>query len=72
MNDSNPIDDPQLAEFQAELLELLARSNAPADAMDALKAMKTTQELADYVAGFEPRMVEVAAVLVKKWGVRAN
>jgi hypothetical protein len=68
--DSKVSSDAQLATFQARLLNEL---NASDDAIAILLALKGAPEsavFADFIAQMEPRMVEVAAELVKKWGIR--
>ena len=65
-----PIDDKELADMQAALLELLA-ADLPADQIVAkLRSDAKLAPYADWVATFEPRMIETAALLVKKWGRR--
>ena len=61
---------PNLAAFQAALLNLLAKDLPPAELRHRLTADPAFAPYQDYIATFEPRMVEVAAELVKKWGVR--
>lgn len=67
MPDAEPTS-AQVAVFQSALVQLLAR-DLPVSAMqkclaeDAMFAVFRT-----YVQSFEPRMLEVAALLVKKWG----
>ena len=63
---------PPLADFQAALLELL---DGPLTADEILARLRTDEVFApyrDYIDTFEPRMVEVAAELTKKWGRRAT
>lgn len=64
--------DAHLAAFQAALLELLAQPLSPAEMMERLQHDATFAPFADYVSTFEPRMLEVAAALVKKWGRRTE
>ena len=63
-------EDPTLAAFQAALLDLLARDIPLAEILQALDENSAFAPYRDYVASFEPRMVEVAAALVKKWDQR--
>lgn len=63
-------DDPALARFQAKLLDLLSKGQQPQQIVDQLNSDQELAEFADYVATFEPRMVEVAIELVAKWGRR--
>ena len=61
-----------LAEFQAALVELLAQ-DLPADVFERrLREDAAFAEFRAYVGGFEPRMLAVAAELVKKWGRRSS
>ena len=61
-----------LARFQAALLDLLSQ-DLPADAMrQRLRDDPAFAEFREYVVGFEPRMLAVAAELVKKWGKRSQ
>ena len=63
-------DDANLARFQAVLLDLLAQGHPPATIIARLRTDPQLAYYADYVATFEPRMVEVAIELVAKWGRR--
>jgi hypothetical protein len=61
-----------LARFQAALLDLLSQ-DLPPDAMrQRLRDDPAFAEFRDYVDRFEPRMLAVAAELVKKWGKRSE
>jgi hypothetical protein len=61
-----------LARFQAALVDLLAQ-DLPADVIQGrLHEDAAFAEFRDYVDGFEPRMLAVAAELVKKWGKRSG
>jgi hypothetical protein len=62
--------DEKLAHFQAVLLDVLAEPLAAEEILARLRGDETIREFHAYIAGFEPRMVEVAAELVKKWGAR--
>ncbi len=63
-------DRQQLAEYQATLLELLSKY----DTIDEIQShLRTDAPLALYrhhAESFEPRMIEVAAELTKRWGRR--
>ena len=62
----------QLAQFQAALLDLL---DQPISGEAIHEALQTRPEFAayrDYIETFEPRMLEVAAELTKKWGVKVS
>jgi len=65
-----PIDDQELAEVQAALLEVLAAELPPEQIVAKLRSDPKLSPYADWVATFEPRMIETAALLVKKWGRR--
>ncbi len=57
-----------LADYQNELLNLLGQ-DIPADEM--LRRLKTDprfDHFREYIESFELPMVEVGAILVKKWG----
>lgn len=60
--------DDALAAFQAALLELLAQDLPVEEVMRRLRHDPAFERFRDYVDSFEPRMIEVAAGLVKKWG----
>ncbi|MBI1831439.1 MAG: hypothetical protein HYR84_08320 [Planctomycetes bacterium] len=61
----------ELARFQAALLDLLFQ-DLPIDVVQArLQSDPAFADFRTYVDGFEPRMLAVAAELVKKWGKRS-
>lgn len=64
--------DEHLGKFQAELLDLLANQSSLDEIRSRLTSDEAFQEYQEYVSTFEPRMVEVAASLVKKWSVRKS
>lgn len=65
-----PSDDQELAEVQAALLDIL-HADLPAEEIVALlRSDERLEPYADWVASFEPRMIETAALLIKKWGRR--
>ena len=64
--------DARLAHFQAVLLQLLSEPLSPHEVVARLLADPSLADYHAYVASFEPRMVEVAALLVKKWGQRLD
>jgi hypothetical protein len=66
-----PADD-ELAAFQAMLLDLLASCGDPAMLLAQLANCDESQPFADYVRQMEPRMLEVAALLMQKWGKRTS
>jgi hypothetical protein len=61
-------EDPELAVFQACLLETLHQQADAASILTALRNSEATQPFLDYINSFEPEMLELAALLVKKWG----
>ena len=65
-------DTTDLAAYQAALLELLAQPLSPDELMHRLRTDKAFEAHRAYIESFEPRMVEVSALLVKKWGRRAE
>jgi hypothetical protein len=60
--------DDALATFQAALVALLAQDLPVEEIQRRLRHDPAFERFRDYVDGFEPRMIEVAAGLVKKWG----
>ena len=63
-------DQHKLAAFQGALLNLLAEDLPSEELRRHLTTDPAFAPYQDYIATFEPRMVEVAAELVKKWGQR--
>ncbi|HAY78876.1 MAG TPA: hypothetical protein DCY79_03630 [Planctomycetaceae bacterium] len=72
MNQTLPCTDKPLAAFQAELLELLDRSDDPDQILRQLQADSRWLPLGEFLADIEPRMLEVAVELVKTWGRRSS
>ena len=64
-------DEAELADFQAALLDLLAQPIAANEIARRLREEAAFAPYREYSASFEPRFLEVAASLVKKWG-RSN
>jgi hypothetical protein len=62
----------QLGEFQAALLELLAQDLSLESLQKRLQEEPAFAPFREYIQGFEPRMLEVASLLVKKWGKRST
>lgn len=62
-------EDKVLARYQARLLELLAEK-PPAAVAAELKADPALGELGAYADDWDPRMVELAAELLERWGRR--
>ncbi len=63
-------DDDDLAAFQAALLDLLDRGLPAEEVRRRLRDDPAFAAFRGYVEAFEPRMLAVAAELVKKWGRR--
>ena len=61
------MDDPELAAYQAALLELLASGVAPAEMQARLAADPAFAPYREYTATFEPRSLEIASALVRRW-----
>lgn len=59
-----------LADFQAHLLEILSTQASPEVILAQLEAQPLDEGLASYLNTFDPNMVDVAATLTKKWGQR--
>lgn len=59
-----------LASFQGALLELLAQDLSASGIRERLRQGAAFAPFCTYVETFEPRMLAVAADLVKKWGKR--
>ena len=62
----------ELAVFQTLMLEALYQSESAADVLSSLDQSIVSTELRKYVDSFEPRMLEVAIELTKKWGKPQN
>ncbi|PZD74951.1 hypothetical protein C1752_00658 [Acaryochloris thomasi RCC1774] len=61
----------ELAAFQDHLLETLFTSSDGETVLEQLQDSSVPQPMIDYIETFDPRMVEVAAELLKKWGQRS-
>lgn len=62
----------KLADFQNELLNLLGQELPADEIFRRLKTDPRFDDFRDYIETFELQMVEVGAVLVKKWGRKRN
>jgi hypothetical protein len=62
----------QIAEFQSLLLEILDSQQDLTEIRSSLDALMLDRELVEYIDTFDPVMVEVAASLVKKWGLKSE
>lgn len=65
-------EDRELAAFQACLLNALHGQETASAIFAAMADDEATLPFRDYIAGFEPEMLEVAALLVKKWGAKTQ
>lgn len=65
-------EDLELAAFQACFLNALHRHETASAIIAAMSDDDAALPFSDYIAGFEPEMLEVAALLVKKWGVKSH
>jgi hypothetical protein len=64
------MNETELANFQATLLDILSRYEHHHTVVKMLDANPEGNELRSYIDTLEPRMIETAAELVKKWGKR--
>ncbi|NJK30208.1 MAG: hypothetical protein HC851_13180 [Acaryochloris sp. RU_4_1] len=62
--------DSDLAHFQDSLLDILSSQSETAEILASLKKAQFGDAIADYLESFDPKMVAVAAELVKQWGKR--
>jgi hypothetical protein len=62
------MEESEIAAFQASLLEILSTQSDPTQTGQMLEDLSTTDAMTAYIATFDPRMVQVAADLVKQWG----
>jgi hypothetical protein len=60
--------DRDLAAFRAALLELLHQPLTPGEILARLRSDAAFKPYAAYVEKMDVRSIEVAALLVKKWG----
>ena len=66
-----PINHPTLEQFQATLLEVLADNTRASDIRAVLSSSPTIDPaLLQWIQESPDAMLETAAVLVKKWGIR--
>jgi hypothetical protein len=59
-----------IATFQASLLEILSAQSSPPQILMTLQELSTPDAMAEYITTFDPRMIQLAADLVKQWGKR--
>jgi hypothetical protein len=67
---SGPSPLPELAAFQAALLDVLHAGGTPEEMRARLLGHEFAVEFVDYIRQFDDRMLLVAAELVQKWGRR--
>ena len=60
----------QLARFQSALIEALARETSLDTLRSRLQSEAAFLPFRDYLQACDPRMLQVAADLIKKWGRR--
>ncbi len=60
----------EIATFQASLLEILSSQTDPAQILTTLQESSKSNAMSEYIATFDPKMVQLAADLVKQWGRR--
>jgi hypothetical protein len=60
----------EIATFQASLLEILSTQSSPLQILMTLQELSTPNAMAEYIATFDPRMIQLAADLVQQWGRR--
>jgi hypothetical protein len=65
-----PERDDELAAFQGRMLTTLYEQDKAIDIMSTLRAAPECREFLPYLDTFNPAMVEVAALLAKKWARR--
>lgn len=66
------IERERLARYQADLLDLLYGAKSVDDAKDSLLAIAESAKLRDRIGDVDPRMLDVAIKLTKKWGVHSS
>ncbi len=66
------LEDLELAAFQTLLLDHLERGTSPEALVAHLSEHPDAIAFADYIATFDPRCVEVASRIVRKWAVRTG
>ena len=65
-------DEDVVDRYQTALLELLVSEGDVDTIVEHLRSDPAFAPFAEYVATFEPRMIEVAAALVKRWANRPS
>lgn len=64
--------DKELADFQTCMLNAMYDHDSASEIFAVLNSSDATLPFRDYISGFEPEMLEVAALLVKKWAVKTS
>ncbi|MGF1602389.1 MAG: hypothetical protein ACFCU8_10295 [Thermosynechococcaceae cyanobacterium] len=60
----------ELADVQDHVLKTLSRPDDLETIVSLLQQSHSSNQWADYVSGFDPKMVEVAVQLTRQWGQR--
>ena len=58
-----------VSEYQRRLVELLESEK---DSEKIIEELKSITGLKDYADNLRPEMIEIASLLLKKWGVKRN
>ena len=61
------MDDPELAQLQAALLDALRQASSPEAALSLLARAPLSAWAQQWLAQSDPRSVEIAMVLVRRW-----
>ncbi len=67
--DNKTCEDKNLDNFQSRLLELMLQPLSQEQRWRALKTDPLFIPYQNYIASFDPRMMEVAAQIIRKWTV---
>lgn len=65
--ENKPYEDKTLDDFQNRLLELMLQPLSKEERWICLKTDPIFMPYQDYIASFDPRMMEVAVQIVRKW-----
>ncbi len=61
-----------LAMFQDKLLKTQWTQDDPETIMNQLETVSSSEAMKDYITEMDPKMIELAAELVKRWRKRAS
>jgi hypothetical protein len=61
------MDDAELAQLQAALVDVLRRASSPDDALAMLAQIPLSQWAHRWLASSDPRSIETAIALVQRW-----